>query len=72
MKTTILLCAFALLTGCAYHDDNDRGRPADRNGFETSPRVDNEAPLRTNPDWSTTGRELPERSGPGGLGTPDQ
>lgn len=63
MKTMILLCAIALFSGCAY-DDYDRGRPMDPVGVETGGADVND------PTTITTGREIPRRTGPGGLGGP--
>ena len=68
MKTIIVLCAASLLTGCATRDYSSRGMAPRRSGFETGERMDPELPYRTGPGLNSTDREVPPRSGPGGLG----
>jgi hypothetical protein len=67
----ILLCALAFLVGCAHHDYN-RGASPRQSSFESGSRIDPGLPYRTGPGLPSTDREIPARSGPGGLGTPDR
>jgi hypothetical protein len=61
MKTMILLCAAAIFAGCAHQDEDNRGRPANRMGFETGTHADPELPYRMGPGQNRTDRDMPTR-----------
>ena len=69
MKATILLCAAALVSGCAHYEtDTGTGSPAAHSEFEKGSRFQDEMRERdTTP--RKTDRQVPTRSGPGGLGS---
>jgi hypothetical protein len=68
MKTMICICGIALVAGCAHDpDEYYRGSAASQTGFETGPRMDEDA-YRSDSSPRSTDRQMPRRSGPGGLG----
>lgn len=68
MKMIILLCAGAFLAGCTHNDYDSRGMAPRQSSFESGERMDSELPYRTGPGLNDTDRQIPARSGPGGLG----
>jgi hypothetical protein len=71
MRAMILLCAAALFAGCAHNDYDSRGMAPRQSGFESGTHFDSELPYRTGPGLNRTDRQIPARSGPGGLGKPE-
>jgi len=68
MKTLLLVCACALLAGCAHRD---QGRPQNLKGFETGTHSETEPPRKAM-EPPPTGSDYLRRDGPGGSSGPQR